>query len=266
MDLTLDSGLEVCDLFLVTLQGALVEDGLVGLPFLGIVSIPIHIIKLLLRLSNQFKLGCFNLSRIKVGPSVIELNDFLFVVSHASVVTNHDIFHAFNQPTLNVSGLTGFDRCINQTHSTTHCMEEELFRCKALDKGTLDEAAGDRRVIKLLKVWKGSIGITIGNTLAVHVLLAQTRNHLGNIEHRSFRPRLDNVDKPILFVQSVNRNFTRLRTGLVQDIVDFILKVMAIGSTRLVLQYTQVSLRNERGHLFFLLHDDFANQCIGLFV
>ena len=172
MNFTFYPGLEVCDLVLVTLQGTLVEDGLVGLPFLGIVCIPIHIIKLLLGLSNQFKLGGFNLSRIKVGPSVIELNDFLFIVSHASVVTNHDIFHAFNQSTLNVSGLTGFDRSINQTHAATHCVEEELFRGQALDKGTLDEAAGNRRVIKLLEVWKGSIGITIGNTLAVYVLLA----------------------------------------------------------------------------------------------
>ena len=172
MNLTFYPGLEVCDLVLVTLQGTLVEDGLVGLPFLGIVCIPIHIIKLLLGLSNQFKLGGFNLRRIKVGPSVIELNDFLFIVSHASVVTNHDIFHAFNQSTLNVSGLTGFDRSINQTHATTHCMEEELFRGKALYKGALDEATRNRRVIELLEVWKGSIGITIGNTLAVYVLLA----------------------------------------------------------------------------------------------
>ncbi|NDH07574.1 hypothetical protein EBX93_16940 [bacterium] len=100
---------------------------------------------------------------------------------------------------------------------------------------------------------------TIRNSFAIYVLLSQTRNHLGDIDKRTFRPRIHNHQEPIVFTQTFASNFARLIVRLFHDIVNSIFKLGHVGIGRFVFENTQMNIIN---HLFgfqFLVRNDFDN-------
>ena len=70
---------------------------------------------------------------------------------------------------------------INKTLTTRHRVEEELRRRQSSDERVLNEPARLCAVIVLLKMRESAVLKAIRDTLALNVLLANTRNHLRDV-------------------------------------------------------------------------------------
>lgn len=80
---------------------------------------------------------------IQTVVTIPELNDFLSVTcSYCVIVHDSNIFNQLDQSSLHVPSVCCLDGCIDDTLSTTHCVEKELCSCQTGKEAVFDEASG----------------------------------------------------------------------------------------------------------------------------
>ena len=85
------------------------------------------------------------------------------------------------------------DRRVDEADSPRHGVEEELVRRQALEERVLDKAPADGAVVVLGKVRQGSVVEAVGDALAVDGLLAETGDHLHEVQGLALGAALDHV-------------------------------------------------------------------------
>ena len=131
-------------------------------------------------------------------------------------------------------------------------MEEE-FRCReAGDIGIFDESARTRSIVEFVVMGECAVFETIWDALSIDVLLAHARNHLRNVDERTFGSRVDNHQETVTLAQTFASDFAGLFRRLVQIIIDHIFKLGNVFVGRAVLKRSQVDLVNDGLHLHFL--------------
>mmetsp|Transcript_1170 Transcript_1170/g.2675 ORF Transcript_1170/g.2675 Transcript_1170/m.2675 type:complete len:206 (-) Transcript_1170:515-1132(-) len=91
----------------------------------------IAIFELLFGQRQGIEILSFNPNGIHTIFSVQKLNNLSPRSSNSTVVSSHDCFHRFHQTALNITGLCCFTGGIDQTLSTTHCVEEKFLRSQS---------------------------------------------------------------------------------------------------------------------------------------
>ncbi len=73
--------------------------------------------------------------------SLFELYDVSSRVSHCSIILYSQMFHCVDESSLHVTALLCSYRSVYKTFSSTHCMEEELYRVQAISVGCVYESS-----------------------------------------------------------------------------------------------------------------------------
>ena len=97
-------------------------------------------------------------------------------------VLDGEVFHGFDKPSLDVACAGCLDGCIDQTFSTSHGVEEQLLGGQTPQVGVLNKASGLRTQVIFGEVGQCAAGKSEWDTLAFHILLANTSNHLQSDE------------------------------------------------------------------------------------
>ena len=174
--------------------------------------------------------------------AVGELDDFSHIVADGAIIFYLQVFQTLDQTTLDISSLRRLDGSVDETHTTTHRVEEELGRSQAGNVRVFDKSTRAWRIVIFAEMRQCTVIESIGHTLAVDTLLSDARNHLGNVQHRTLGARLDNHDKSIVGTQVFNRNFAGLASCVIQHIADLGLKLDDVGATRVVLHDSEMNL------------------------
>ena len=94
------------------------------------------------------------------------------------ILLDGQVFHSFDQPSLDVACAGSLDSRVDETFSASHGMEEQLLGSEPSEVGVLHEAARLRPQVILGEVGQRAAGEAKWNPLALHILLAHTSNHL----------------------------------------------------------------------------------------
>ena len=187
--------------------------------------------------------------------SIHEAQNLPTCVSHGHVEMGPGVFHCFHKFSLEVPCFARFDRRINQTFASSHCVKEELLRIEAVDEGVLHESPGFGTVVVFLEMWQGAIVESIVHPLTLDADLADDTHHLQHVNQIALGLRLDHVQHPIvgrLDVRVIENGVSDVRVRLVRDIRNFIFEMLVIGGHRIVDHLVLLDLL----HVFiaFLLH------------
>ena len=201
-------------LFLATVTGGLTVNrqcAFIRIIYTNNIVVHIHVFN---THTHQRQFLRFHAGGIKVVVAVGKLDNLALAITHGHIIIHFQILQRLDQTTLNISGLGCLDRSINQTNTTTHCVEEEFGGSEAGNIRVLNVSTCIGCIVKLGIMGQGAVIKSIRNTFAFHRLLTQTRNHLGNVDQRAFGTRIDNHEETVVLVQTLTTNFAGLVIGL----------------------------------------------------
>ena len=201
--------------------------------------------------------------RVHAVLAVQELNHVAERVAHRAVVLHHDVLHGLDEPTLNVAGLGGLDRRVDETLATAHGVEEELLRREAREVRVGHEAAALGQQVVLVKVRQRAVAEAVRHTLALDVLLSDARNDLRNVDERALGAgRHHGLD----VVRHADRELGRLAGAVasaVQRLVDAALERLHHRTTGLERQLVLLRLNHIPPHLLLGLGETLVDLLHG---
>ena len=184
-----------------------------------------------------------NLGGARAVFAVRELHNEAARVPHSTIVIRHEILHGLDELTLEVAGIGRLHCRINQTLTARHGVKEEFGRCQSLDEGGLDEAACLGAVIVALEMRQRTILETVADALALNRLLAEQRNHLGDVKVRALGTALDHIHHAVIGGQRLEARLAGRTDGLVERLEDLALKLLLVRATRRIVKQTRVQLK-----------------------
>src|SRR5947207_3775852 len=117
---------------------------------------------------NNVDLLQLNVLTIKSVLSVTKLNNISERGSNRPIIFCHHILERFHKSALNVSGFCGLDGSINQTLSTSHCMEKELRWREPSKIRVFYKTTTFRAVIIFCVMWQCLVLESKGYSLSFH--------------------------------------------------------------------------------------------------
>lgn len=113
--------------------------------------------------------------------SVAELNDLFRAHPDRLIVANRDILKHFHESPLHVTRVGCLDSGVNETLSTSNCVEEELSCCESAVETVFDESLCGRVLGMVVEVGQRSVEESVGHSHATYCLLAYASNHLTEV-------------------------------------------------------------------------------------
>src|SRR5207244_4618883 len=102
---------------------------------------------------------------------------------------------------LHVSSLLSPPRCLHQPLSSSHCVEEELYRVQPVPIAVIDEAPRRSSHVSRFEEAEGSSSVSPQDSLSSNRLLAHVSSHLSNIERRASGPRPRHYDSAVVHLE-----------------------------------------------------------------
>ena len=145
-------------------------------------------------------------------------------------------------------------------------MEEEFGGGQTRNIGILDEPARIGTIIVFMVMGKSARIESIGNTFSIHILLSQTRNHLGNINKGALGSRIHNHEETVIGTQTGATNLTRLFRRFIENIIHsgFEFRDVTMGCG--ILENTEMDFIDDRLYLALLCLNDFDDFLLRLLV
>src|SRR5881628_2504604 len=103
-------------------------------------------------------------------------------VSHSRVILDSEMFKGVDETALHVSALLSPHCSIDKPLSSSHCVEEELYRVQSIPVAVIDEAPRRSSHVSRLEEAEGSSSVSPQNPLSSNRLLAHVCGHLSDIE------------------------------------------------------------------------------------
>src|SRR5207237_1070053 len=104
---------------------------------------------------------------------------------HSRVILDSKMLKGVDETALHVSALLSPHRGIHKPLSSSHCVEEELYRVQPVPIAVIDEAPRRSSHVSRFEVAEGSSSISPPDSLASYRRLAHVGSHLSNIERRA---------------------------------------------------------------------------------
>src|SRR5438309_10281845 len=113
-------------------------------------------------------------------------------ISHSRVILDSKMLKGIDETALHVSALLSPHRSIHKPLSSTHCVEEELYRIQPVSIAVIDEAPRRSAHVSRFEEAEGSSSVSTPDSLSSNRLLAHVGSQLSNIEllASGARPRL----------------------------------------------------------------------------
>src|SRR2546425_9310560 len=103
-------------------------------------------------------------------------------VSHSRVILDSEMFKGVDETALHVSALLGPYSGIDKSLSSSHCVEEELYRFQSISVAVIDEAPRRSSHVSGLEEAEGTSSVSSQNSLSSYRLLANVGSHLSDVE------------------------------------------------------------------------------------
>src|SRR5207245_9857316 len=112
-------------------------------------------------------------------------------ISHSRVILDSKMLKGVDGTALHVSALLSPHRSIHKPLSSSHCVEDELYRIQPVPIAVIDEAPRRSSHVSRFEEAEGSSSVSPPDSLCSNRLLAYVRSHLSNIDLRASgaRPR-----------------------------------------------------------------------------
>src|SRR5437660_12079601 len=110
-------------------------------------------------------------------------------VSHSRVILDSEMFKGVDETALHVPALLSPHCSIDKSLSSSHCVEEELYRVQSIPIAVVDEAARGSSHVSRFEEAESSSSVSPQDSLSPNRLLTHVRSHLPNVERRASRPR-----------------------------------------------------------------------------
>src|SRR2546428_10556252 len=120
--------------------------------------------------------------------SILPVPDLDYIapgVSHCRVILDSEVFESVEEAALHLSALLGPHSGIDEPLSSSHCVEEELYRIQSISVTVIDETPRRSSHVSRLEEAEGSSSVSPQDSLPANRLLANIGGHLSNIEGRA---------------------------------------------------------------------------------
>src|SRR5437660_11692630 len=122
-------------------------------------------------------------------------------VSHSRVILDSKMLKGIDETALHVSALLSPHRSIHKPLSSTHCVEEELYRIQPVSIAVIDEAPRRSSHVSRFEEAEGSSSVSPQDSLSSDGLLAHVCSHLSNIERRASGARPRHYDSAVVHLE-----------------------------------------------------------------
>src|SRR6266480_194276 len=110
-------------------------------------------------------------------------------VSDRRVILDSEMLKGIDETALHVSALLSPHCSIDQPLSSTHCVEEELYRFQSIPITVIDEASRCSSHVSRFEEAESSSSVSPQDPLSTNRLLTHVCSHLPNVERRASCPR-----------------------------------------------------------------------------
>jgi len=172
--------------------------------------------------------------------------------SHRGIIFNLDVLQALDQSSLDVASLGSLNCGIDETLSTSHCMEVEFLRCQPQHIIVGDESFTIWTEIILGKVRQCSPVEPKWDTLTLYVLLTDTCHDLGDVQVTTFRATGHHLFQPVVRVKVLQGCDTCFLSCFVQDLINFSFETLEHTFSWEAAQITSLSLLDDLLNDFLL--------------
>src|SRR6266487_7163839 len=123
--------------------------------------------------------------------TIPHLDDVSPRVSDRRVILDSKMLKGIDETALHVPALLSPDRSIHKPLSSSHCVEEELYRVQSIPITVIDEAPRRSSHVSRFEEAESSSSVSPQDPLSTNRLLTHVRSHLPNVERRAScaRPR-----------------------------------------------------------------------------
>src|SRR6266699_4160406 len=121
--------------------------------------------------------------------TIPHLDDVSPRVSDRRVILDSKMLKGGDETALHVPALLSPHCSIDQPLSSTHCVEEELYRVQSIPITVIDEAPRCSSHVSRFEEAESSSSVSPQDPLSTNRLLTHVRIHLPNVERRASRPR-----------------------------------------------------------------------------
>mmetsp|Transcript_98404 Transcript_98404/g.300919 ORF Transcript_98404/g.300919 Transcript_98404/m.300919 type:complete len:346 (+) Transcript_98404:2663-3700(+) len=181
--------------------------------------------------------------------AVKELDDVASAGAVRPIVLHLQGLHGLDQPALDVTGLRRLARRVDDAFAAAHGVHPHFLRRQPCEVRILDETPGLRPVVVLDEVRQSAVVETVSDAGTLDILLADTRNDLGDVNRGAFAPCVHHGDDVVPLVQGTGADVARVFAGGVQALVDLGLEGLVHGLPGLRLQLATLSIVENLPHL-----------------
>src|SRR3989442_15740540 len=119
------------------------------------------------------------------------------------------MFESVDETALHVSALLGPNSSIDEPFSSSHCMEEELYRFQSVPIAVIDEPSRGSSHISGLEKAEGSCSVSSQDSLSSNGLLAHVGGHLSDVERGASGASSCHYDSAVVHLEVLVCVFSR---------------------------------------------------------
>src|SRR5438034_10022213 len=136
-----------------------------------------------------------------------DLVDFSARVSDRRVILDSEMLESVDETALHVPTLLSPHCSIDQPLSSTHCVEEELYRVQSIPITVIDKASRCSSHVSRFEEAESSSSVSPQDPLSTNRLLTHVCSHLPNVERRASCPRPRHYYATIVHLELLVRVF-----------------------------------------------------------
>eukprot|EP00047_Mylnosiga_fluctuans_P009121 m.10081 g.10081 ORF g.10081 m.10081 type:complete len:806 (-) comp2487_c0_seq1:1984-4401(-) len=186
-----------------------------------------------------------HLDGVQAVITVAELNDSANGGADRQIVVCREVLEGLHQTTLHVARLGGLDGRVDEALAAAHGVEEELRRRQPRVEAVANEALGGRMAVQTPEVRQRALLEAVGDTRPANRLLADTRNHLREVQKRALGATLGHDQRGVGAGQIAIAGLARGLTNRVELLRHDVLKRLLGITARLRLQLAGLVLLDE---------------------